>query len=303
MKQYNFMILLLVAMATFVFGQTTNSKYQVTPFGAPPDAQGWVDTISVAADGKGSILAFRRADPPVLIFSRDGKFQKGWGNGIFPDKHSIDVDRDGFVWITDRMDQLVYKFSMDGKLLMTLGTKGAAGDNSSQDKFNRPSDVAIAPNGDIFVADGYTNSRVVHFSKDGKFVKIIGGTKGSGPGEFDLPHGVGFDSRGRLLVLDRQNTAKKPRVQIFDRNTGKFIDQWTDLGLQQPSGFAVGRDDTVYIGETDGEKITLVKDGKVVETIPGLKSRAHNINIDAATGDIYLADSNAPGGIKKISKK
>jgi DNA-binding beta-propeller fold protein YncE len=303
MKKHIVTALAIVGFTGVVFAQTTNPKYQVAPFGTPPDAQGWVDTISVAADGKGSILAFRRADPPVLIFNREGRFQRGWGNGIFPDKHSIDVDPEGFVWITDRDDQLVYKFSMDGKQLMMLGTKGAAGDNSSQDKFNRPSDVAIAPNGDIFVADGYTNSRVVHFSKDGKFVKIIGGTKGAGPGQFDLPHGVGFDSKGRLLVLDRQNTTKKPRVQIFDRNSGKFVEQWTDLGILQPSGFAVGRDDTVYIGETDGEKITMVKDGKVVDTIPGLKSRVHNLNIDAATGDIYFADSNTPGGIKKVSKK
>jgi DNA-binding beta-propeller fold protein YncE len=239
MKRHIAIALAIVAFTAGVFAQTTNSKYQVAPFGTPPDAQGWVDTISVAADGKGSILAFRRADPPVLIFSRDGKFQRGWGNGVFPDKHSIDVDADGFVWITDRDDHLVYKFTMDGKPLMTLGTKGAAGDNSSHDKFNRPSDVAIAPNGDIFVADGYTNSRVVHFSRDGKFVKIIGGTKGSGPGQFDLPHGVAFDSKGRLFVLDRQNTTKKPRVQIFDRNSGKFVEQWTDLGILQPSGFAI----------------------------------------------------------------
>src|SRR5262245_65719328 len=101
-KKYTVVTLLLVAMGTLVFAQTTNPKYQVTPFGTPPDAQGWVDTISVAPDGKGSVLAFRRADPPVLIFTRDGKFQRGWGNGIFRDKQSIDVDRDGFVWITDR---------------------------------------------------------------------------------------------------------------------------------------------------------------------------------------------------------
>jgi DNA-binding beta-propeller fold protein YncE len=261
-----------------------------------------VDTISVAADSKGSILVFRRADPPVVIFDREGKLLRTWGDGQFPDKHSIDVDHEGFVWITDRTDQMVYKFTMDGRLLMTLGKKGVAGDNSSRDTFNRPNDVIVAPNGDIFVSDGYGNSRLVHFSKEGAFIKIIGGTKGSGPGQFDLPHGIALDSKGRLLVLDRQNEAKKPRIQVFDQN-GRFLEQWTDLGLQQPSGFAIAADDTVYVGETDGEKITVVKEGKVIDVIGGLQSRAHNITLDKGTGDLYLADTNQPGRILKISKK
>jgi DNA-binding beta-propeller fold protein YncE len=221
---------------------------------------------------------------------------------LFPDKHSIDVDREGFVWITDRTDQMVYKFTMDGRPLMTLGKKGVAGDNRSTDTFNRPNDVIVAPNGDIFVSDGYGNSRVVHFTKDGRFIRIIGGTKGSGAGEFDLPHGVAMDSKGRLLVLDRQNEAKRPRIQVFDQ-TGKFIEQWADLGLQQPSGVAIAADDTVYVGETDGEKITVVKEGRVIDVIGGLQSRAHNITLDHGTGDLYLADTNQPGRILKISRR
>ena len=303
--KYSCVILALVVAAgvATASGQTTNNDYEVAIFGAPPDGeQSWGDTISVAADGNGSILVLRRAEPPVVVFNRAGELQSVWGEGLFPDKHSIDVDAEGFVWITDRTDQMVYKFTMEGQQLLALGTKGVAGDNDSTDAFNRPSDVAVAPNGDIFVADGYGNSRVVHFSNDGRFIKIIGGTRGTGPGEFDLPHGVALDSRGRLIVLDRQNTTKTPRIQVFDQD-GQFIEQWTDLGLLQPSGLAISEDDTVYVGETDGEKVTMVKDGIVIGVVGGLESRAHNINLDRGTGALYVADSNPPGQVKVVVKK
>ena len=296
-------VMAVMAVASPASGQTTNSDYEVAIFGAPPDgAQEWGDTISVAADGNGSILVLRRAEPPVVVFNRAGELQSVWGEGLFPDKHSIDVDAEGFVWITDRTDQMGYKFTMEGQQLLALGTKGVAGDDGSTDAFNRPSDVAVAPNGDIFVANGYGNSRIVHFSSDGRFIKIIGGTQGTGPGEFDLPHGVVFDSTGRLIVLDRQNTTKTPRIQVFDQE-GRFIEQWTDLGLMQPSGLAISEDDIVYVGETDGEKITLVKDGTVIGVIGGLESRAHNINVDRGTGALYIADSNPPGQVKVVVKK
>ena len=103
-------------------------------------------------------------------------------------------------------------------------------------------------------------------------------------------------------MLDRQNATKKPRIQVFEQS-GKFIEQWTDLGLMQPSGFAIAADDTVYIGETDGEKITLVKEGKVIDVIGGLQSRAHNIALDSGTGRVYIADTNQPGRIKQIAGK
>ena len=296
-------LMALVVPVSPVSGQTTNNDYEVTVFGAPPNGEAsWGDTISVAADGSGSIFVLRRAEPPVVVFNRNGDLQNTWGDGLFPDKHSIDVDTAGFVWITDRTDHMVYKFTMDGEQLLALGTKGVAGDNSSTDAFNRPSDVAVAPNGDIFVSDGYGNSRIVHFSSEGRFINIIGGTQGTGAGEFDLPHGVVFDSRGRLIVLDRQNTTKTPRIQVFDQD-GRFIEQWTDLGLMQPSGLAISDDDTVYVGETDGEKVTMVKDGSVVGVIGGLETRAHNINLDRGTGTLFVADSNSPGQIKTIVMK
>ncbi len=301
MEKLVFIILIVCSMASGAFAQTSNLKYQVAPFAEPPDGPDWGDTVSVAADGKGSILVFRRAEPPVLIFNREGKLLKSWGTGVFPEIHSIDVF-DGFVWITDTKDHMAYKFTMDGQQLMALGTKGVAGDNSSKTAFNRPTDVAIAPNGDIFVSDGYGNSRIVHFSKDGKFIGIIGGKKGPGPGEFSTPHAIAFDSKGRLLVNDWQPEAKNPRVQVFDQS-GKFLEQWTNLGLLRTNGIAITSDDTVYVSDTNGNQIRIIKDGKVLDVIGDLKARPHNIALDAGTGEVYFADTTEPGQIKKVVKK
>ena len=300
MKKCICMIAFVFALVAGAFAQTTNSNYEVVTFGAPPNGGEWGDTISVAADGKGSILVLRRADPPVLVFNREGELQDAWGEGLFPDNHSIDVDPEGFVWVTDRTHDMVHKFTIDGQKLMTLGAKGVADDNSSTDTFNSAGDVAVAPNGDVFVLDGV---RIVHFSKEGRFIKVIGGVQGTGPGEFDGSHAIALDSRGRLFVLERQEEARNPRIQILDQN-GQFIEQWTHLaGLARPSGITISADDTVYIGESQGENITILKEGRVIEWIAGLEAAPHNITWDAGTGDFYLADSNLPGEIKKIVKK
>ena len=300
MKKLACLIIVGVALIAVGLAQTTNRKYEVTFFGAPPKGQKvWNLPRSVAADGKGSIFVFRASDPPVLIFNRDGELQKSWGDGLFPDAHSIDFDRDGNLWLTDRDGQMVYKYTRDGKQLMTLGKKGVAGDNKSTDAFNGPADVAIAANGDIFVADGHFNSRIVHFSKDGKFINIIGGTKGPAPGQFEVPHAIVIDSKGRLIVADEQSTAHNARIQIFDQS-GKFIEQWTNIGLEQPTGLDITADDTVYVGDTDGNSVTILKNGKVLDVIGFLQSRPHNIAIDPGTGVIYLTDPPTPmlaGGI------
>ncbi len=317
MKEYVFMILAVFALVAAAFAQTTNSKYEVTFFGAPPRGQDvWNLPRSVAVDGKGSILIFRASQPPVLVFNRAGELQKTWGDGLFPDGHSIDFDNEGFLWLTDRKDQMVYKYTMDGRQVMTLGKKGVAGNNSSTDAFNLPTDVAIARNGDIFVSDGDNNSRVVHFSKDGKFIKIIGGTKGSQPGQFDHPHALAIDSKGRLLVLDQQMEAHNARVQVLDQN-GTFLEQWK-LGGRQPTGIAIAADDTVYIADTDANSVTIFKNGRPVDVIGSLQARPHNLALDPGTGVLYMVDPvtqqraggnaannpDAPGGfIKQVIKK
>ncbi len=196
---------------------------------------------------------------------------------------------------------MAHKFTIEGELVMSLGTRGVIGDVNSTNAFNTPADVIVTPNGDIFVLD--RNERIVHFTKDGRFIKIIGGIKGTGPGEFDGAHAMKLDSRGRILVVDRQLEAQNPRIQIFNQD-GDFIEEWSGLaGLQHVSGIALAPDDTVYVSDSDGANITIVKDGRVLEWIAGLESRPHDISRDPETGDIYLADSNLPGAVKRISKK
>jgi DNA-binding beta-propeller fold protein YncE len=290
MKKYIWLLLAVLILVSAAFAQTRNPRYEVTFFGAPPPGQDvWSLPRAVAVDGKGTVIVFRAFQPPVLVYNRAGQLQKTWGDGIFTDAHSIDFDKDGFLWITDRRNQQAYKYSADGKELLALGKKGVTGDNSSTDAFNAPADIAIGANGDIFVADGHVNSRVVHFSKDGKFIKIIGGTKGPGPGQFETPHGVAIDSKGRLLILDQQQTVKNARIQVFDQS-GKFIEQWTNIGLQQPTGIAIAADDTVYVGDTDANAIFVIKEGKLIDKIGSLQARPHHIALDPATGVIYLAD-------------
>lgn len=303
MHRLIYSFLAVVALAPGLWAQTSNDNFDVVSFAAPPlNEANWGDTVSVAADGEGSILVLRRAQPPVLIFNREGELQNSWGSGLFPDIHSIDVDDEGFVWITDTTDHMVYKFTMDGEQLLALGTKGVTGNNDSRTAFNRPTDVVVTPNGDIFVTDGYGNSRIVHFSADGSFIRIIGGVQGTGRGEFNTPHAVRIDSRGRLLVLDWQREAADPRIQIFDQDGG-LLEIWSDLGIMRPTGITIGGDDTVYIGDTDGNAIWVLKDGAVLEKIGDLEARPHNIVLDSGTGAVYMADTTEPGQIKRITRK
>ena len=262
-----------------------NPKYTVSATWAtlPPNSA-WGETSSVASDGKSQILVLRRVDPSFLVFTPAGRFVKSWGEGLFKWAHGLRVDRDGFIWATDGQDHLVYKFTMDGKQLLKLGEKGVAGDGQSRDAFNGPTDVAVAPNGDFFVSDGYGNSRVVKFSKDGEFIRIIGGRKGTAPGEFDLPHSVVIDSQNRLLVGDRENA----RIQVFDLD-GNFLEIWSGLG--KPYGLYLTGDDTLYVADADGGTITIAKNGKAIDVIEGL-GRPHWIGMDPS-GALYVADVQA----------
>lgn len=154
----------------------------------------------------------------------------------------------------------MFKFTRDGQLVMTLGTKGISGDGP--DAFNSPTDVAVAPNGDIIVAHGHVNSRIVKFSKDGTFIKAWG-ERGDGPGELNVPHTIFFDSRGRLLVGDRSNR----RIQIFDQD-GNFLDQWTQFG--SPSGLFIAPDGTLYVIDYNDKMMLFIgsaKDGSIKYTI------------------------------------
>src|SRR5262249_54013112 len=163
----------------------------------------------------------------------------------------IHVDREGNVWITDGTGRegkghQVFKFSPEGRLLLTLGKPGVTG--TGPDVFNAPSAVLVAPNGDIFVGDGHrgaTHARIVQFSQDGKFIKRWG-RKGSGPGELDIPHALAMDSQGRLFVGDRNNN----RISIFDQE-GNFLDAWKQFS--RPSGVFIDKNDVIYVADSESE--------------------------------------------------
>src|SRR5688500_11614875 len=227
------------------------------------------NTSWITTDGKGQVVVLVRTAPYFRVLTRDGALVKTFGDdGLFQSAHSVTIDAQGSLWATDSAGHVVHKFSPDGRLLMTLGKKGGAGDNASRDQFNQPNHVALAPNGDIYVSDGYVNARVVHFSKDGQFIRIIGGVKGSQPGQLQLPHGVALDSRGRILVNDSDNQ----RVSVFDKD-GKFVESWP---FASRGGIAVAADDTVYVSDVNAGIVNIVKNGKLIDSVSA--DRAHGID-------------------------
>jgi sugar lactone lactonase YvrE len=208
----------------------------------------------------------------------------------FQTAHSITIDSQGFLWATDSTAHVVHKFSPDARLLMTLGKKGVAGDNTSRDTFNQPNHVAIAPNGDIYVSDGYVNARIVHFNSGAQFLRIIGGVKGSQPGQLQVPHGVALDSQGRILVNDSDNQ----RVSVFDKD-GRFIETWP---FPSRGGIVVAADDTVYVSDVNVGIVNIVKNGKRIDSVSA--DRAHGLGVDV-DGSIYVSGASRMT-VMKITK-
>lgn len=285
--------LLVSLLLVGISGAQSGGNYKVDPNWAQlPEGTTWNGSTSwITTDRKGSVLVLVRTAPYFRLFTRDGKFVKAWGDdGLFQSAHSVTIDSQGFLWVTDSADHVVHKVSSEGRVLMTLGRKGVSGDNTSRDLFNQPNHVAIAPNGDIYVSDGYQNSRVMHFSGTGQFVRIIGGVKGSQPGQLQLPHGVALDSQGRILVNDSDNQ----RVSIFDKD-GKFVETWS---FPSRGGIEVTSDDTVYISDVNAGVVNIVKNGKRIDTASA--DRAHGMGVDT-DGSIYVSGASRMT-VMKISK-
>lgn len=256
-------------------------RYRVNArFGLEPNTMpnGWVfgRVSAVSGDSKGNVYVFHRGEEadPVLVFDESGKFLRSWGRGMFGRRHGIRVDPDDNVWVLDYGDHQIFKFTSEGKLLMTLGEKGVAAEDETH--FNRPADIAFTPNGDFYVADGYGNSRIVKFSKDGKF-QFAWGKRGKGPGEFHTAHSVGVGPDGNVYVADRSNN----RIQVFDAK-GKFLKQWTHHGATQGISF-----------DKQGRMWILSARNHIEnETLGGLSGRI--MLIDTKTGEI-LGSTESPG--------
>jgi DNA-binding beta-propeller fold protein YncE len=240
----------------------------------------------VAADAADRVHVFHRGQPPILVFDRDGKFLRSWGEGLVKTAHGLRTDGDGNVWVTDIGTHLVMKFDAQGKLLLTLGKKGEPGDGP--DQFNRPTDVAVAPSGEFYVADGYGNARVVRFSKEGKYLKEWG-TKGNREGQFHLPHAICLDRRGRVYVGDRENN----RVQVFDAD-GKFLAAWRESGA--PYGLFLTGDGRLLVADgrahwvkvLDGEGKPLGRWGEKGKA-SGQFLMPHAVCVDSR-GAVYVAE-------------
>jgi sugar lactone lactonase YvrE len=234
---------------------------------------------------------------PIQKFDSSGKFERAFGGGLFAVPHSLYVDREGNVWAGDQIARngkgaALYKFSPDGRVLMTLGKPGMPGND--QDHLSAVSAVVVAPNGDIYVDDGHgtaTNDRIVKYSKDGKFITAWA-KHGKAAGETDTPHGIALDSAGRVYVADRANN----RMQIFEPD-GKFIAEWKQFG--RPSDVAIDKNDMIYVADSQsdektnpgfkqGIRIGSVKDGKVIAYIPPSagEEAPEGVGVDD-TGNVY----------------
>ena len=315
-----FVVTIIVAIATVGAAEAQNhapNPYRlVEGWAQDPPGRPWGSTSAVfpARDGSGNIWVAERCGanictgkddlPPILLFDSSGKIIKSFAAGVFVWPHGIHVDRENNVWVTDargagNKGHQVHKFSADGELLMSLGVAGVAA--LGETTFNQPGDVLVAPNGDIFVADGHGaggNNRIVKLSSDGTFIKAWGQTGGE-DGEFRDPHALAMDSAGRLFVGDRSNK----RVQIFDQE-GNHLASWYQFG--RPSGVFIDDNDIIYVADSEsssrrnpgykrGIRIASAKDGVVTGFIPDPEPDPDNAGTSAAEGVAADAMGNVYG--------
>jgi DNA-binding beta-propeller fold protein YncE len=265
-----------------------NPYRQVANWASPP--RPWSPVNAVAVEPNNDLWAVDRCETddcvPVIELGPDGKTLKNFGAGLFVEPHQAAVDKDGNLWVADATPKgakgmQVTKLSPDGRVLLKLGKAGQGAGETGLDIFDSPTGVAVASNGDIYISEGHgeakpNNSRIMVFTKDGKFLKTFG-SLGTGDGHLRSPHAIAFDSQDRLYVADRGNS----RVAVFDKD-GKFLAAWKQFG--RPSGLAVGADDMLYVIDSQssdnqgavnynpgcrrGIRVGSVKDGKVMYFIP-----------------------------------
>jgi DNA-binding beta-propeller fold protein YncE len=283
-----------------------------------PDGMTHPDVAGVAVDSQDRVYLICRGDHPIMVYERDGTFVKSWGQGLFTLRtHGITVGPDDLLYCTDDGDHTVRKFTPDGQLLLTLGTSGVASDTGyvhgdlnsithGGPPFNRPTNLAVAPNGELYVSDGYGNARIHRFTASGELVQSWG-QPGIEPGQFHLPHGIAVDRDGRVLVADREND----RVQVFSPE-GEFLAMWSDV--QRPTQIIIDPEDRLYVSELwwhagqysyahgkieqsrPGRVSVFDRDGNVLARwggpdacAPGSFVAPHGLSVDSH-GDVYVAE-------------
>jgi DNA-binding beta-propeller fold protein YncE len=277
-------------------------RYEVVEhWGTLPTGWTFGSVSAVATDSRDRVYAFQRKDPPVVVFDRDGTFLTAWGIGAITDPHGISIT-DDVVYLTDRNDHVALTYTLDGKPLMVLGRRGQPSDTGatkdielpprSAGPFNKPTEMVVAPSGDLYVSDGYRNSRVHRFSSEGRLVGSWGEPGKEAPGEFHLPHSLWVDREGSVYVCDRENS----RIQVFTAE-GKFVAQWRDI--HRPTDIYIAPDDTCYVSEIRPSISVLDKRGAVLARFDS--PSGHGLWVDSA-GDIYLASNSARSLTKYIRR-
>ena len=281
--------------------------YAVAPSAVTlPDGMTMGPAASVAFDAGGHLFVLTRGPQAFFEFDGNGAFVRAFGER-FTRAHGLRIDREGNLWATDVGAHVVMKLNREGQVLLTLGTRGEAGDwdeASGSRRLNQPNDIAIAPNGDIFVAQGHTpgargDARVLKFDREGRFIRSWGG-KGNGPGQFQVAHGIAMDAAGLLWVLDRENQ----RIQIFDAD-GRFVREMRYAGL--PCSVDIGREYVYMVNGFAGQVLRLDLAGKVLAAMgkpgkgPGEFGEAHFIAA-SPKGELFVADS-VNGALVKLVRK
>ena len=255
--------------------------------------EGWVlGQTAIVTDSQDRVYLFNRSDHPLVVMDRDGNFLTSWGEGTLPDAHGMFIDADENIYMPVKNSHVVLKYSSSGNLLMTLGTWDQPSDTGwsgvttdivkqAAGPFHRPSNVALSPEGDLYISDGYGNASIHKFTGDGRLLFSWGAPGKTGPGEFHVPHGVWVHTDGRVFVADRENH----RIQVFTPD-GEFLTQWTDFS--RPCDIYIDGDETVFVPELDAFMSVLSIDGRLLARWSGpTEAGAHAIWVDSH-GDLYI---------------
>jgi DNA-binding beta-propeller fold protein YncE len=254
---------------------------------------GWtLGQTGIVTDSRDRVYLFNRSDHPLIVLDREGNYLTSWGEGVLADAHGMYIDGDDNLYLPVKNSHVVLKYDTRGSLLMTLGAWDQASDTGwsgdyqdtvqrAAGPFNRPSDVALSPNGEIYISDGYGNARVHRFTAEGRLVLSWGAPGKSAPGEFHVPHGVWVHTDGRVFVADRENN----RIQIFSAE-GEYLSEWT--GLARPCDVYIDADDAVFVPELDAFMSILSIEGRLLSRWAGpAGAGAHAVWLDSR-GDLYI---------------